>query len=261
VIVVLGWAVPLLAHVTWSFMTDPGSLAVLFVLFTVGGWGLGRDIELEEGLKEEQMRAEKLAVEAERAQLLALRAHLDPHFLFNTLNAIAEWCRDDPEVAERATLKLADMLRTVLEGVKTESWSLARELELLENLFELYRVRDSDRYIFTVDHVEPLPEAEVPPMLLLPLVENAIKHGPSAGHRGEVRISVESDEKEQLRVEIRNPGKYTGRRKGGEGLAMVEKRLALSYTGETRLELICEGEGTVTLLEVPGTPADSKESA
>ena len=116
VIVILGWIVPMLARVTWSFMTDPGSLAVLFVLFTVGGWGLGRDIELEEGLRVEQRRAKRLAVEAERAQLLALRAHLDPHFLFNTLNAIAEWCREDPEVAETATLKLADILRNRSRG-------------------------------------------------------------------------------------------------------------------------------------------------
>lgn len=260
VIVVLGWVVPMVARVTWSFMTDPGSLAVLFVLFTVGGWGLGRDIELEEGLRVEKQRAKRLAVEAERAQLLALRAHLDPHFLFNTLNAIAEWCREDPVVAETATIKLADMLRTVLEGVKTEAWSLARELELLEGLFELYRVRDPERYVFTVDHVIPLPEASIPPMLLLPLVENAIKHGPSAGYQGEVGLAIEVTSDEKLRIEIRNPGPYRGRRKGGQGIAMVEKRLELSYDADVHLELRDRDDRTLTVLEIPRAPYETEGS-
>ena len=56
--------------------------------------------------------------DAESARLLALKNHLDPHFLFNTLNAIAEWCRTDGEVAERAVLQLSSMLRVILEGVQ-----------------------------------------------------------------------------------------------------------------------------------------------
>ena len=83
-------------------------------LFLVGGFGLGRDIWFEDRLARAEARAVALAREAERAQLLALRAHLDPHFLFNTLNAIAEWCREDGETAERAVLRLSAMLRTVL---------------------------------------------------------------------------------------------------------------------------------------------------
>lgn len=261
VIVLLGWVAPQLAKVGWSFMTDPGSLAVLFVLFTVGGWGLGRDIELEEGLRVEQKRAKQLALEAERAQLLALRAHLDPHFLFNTLNAIAEWCREDPEVAETATLRLADMLRTVLEGVKTEAWTLSKEIELVEGLFELYRVRDPDRYRFTVVHPTPMPDAEVPPMILLPLVENAIKHGPSAGHNGHVGLEIERIDGDKLRLEIRNPGPYVGRREGGEGIAMVERRLALSYKCETELDIAGDdkGEHTTTILSLPTHPSVEKE--
>lgn len=136
---------PRLLGVPFTFVTDLGSLGLLAVLFLVGGWGLGRDIDLEEGLVEERRRAARLALEAERAQLLALRAHLDPHVLFNTLNAIAEWCREDPAVAEAATLRLATMLRAVLAGVKAPAWPLARELELVADLFELYRVRDPDR--------------------------------------------------------------------------------------------------------------------
>ena len=89
-------------------------MLVCLALFLVGGWGLARDIWFERRLARAEAQVVGLAREAERAQLMALRTHLDPHFLFNTLNAIAEWCRQDGETAERAVLQLSAMLRTVL---------------------------------------------------------------------------------------------------------------------------------------------------
>src|SRR6185503_20288258 len=130
------------------------------------------------------------AREAERSQLLALRAHLDPHFLFNTLNAIAEWCREDGETAERAVMQLSAMLRTVLDGVRAPSWAFADELKLLDTLFELHRLRDPERVHVTRRLPAPLPDLQVPPMLLLPLAENAVKHGPAAGHGGDIALEV-----------------------------------------------------------------------
>ena len=75
------------------------SLLVEVALFWVGGWGLARDIDFEENLRKERARARELLREKEHAELMALKSHLDPHFLFNTLNAIAEWCRADGRVA------------------------------------------------------------------------------------------------------------------------------------------------------------------
>jgi hypothetical protein len=261
---------PRLLGLPFTFATDLGSLGVLAVLYLVGGWGLGRDIELEEGLVEERRRAERLGQEASRAQLLALRANLDPHFLFNTLNAIAEWCREDPLVAEAALLRLATMLRSVLAGVREPAWPLARELDLVTDLIELYRVRDPGRYAVDLALPDPLPEAAVPPMILLPLVENALTHGPAAGHRGTVRLSVVA-QGDRVRVELRNPGPFRGRREGGEGIAMVERRLALAYGDAAHLVIHGEvggarrggepGRGpgepeeeTATIVDLPRTP-------
>ena len=128
-----------------TLLTAPTSVVVCLALFLVGGLGLGRDMWLENELARAEARATLLAREAEGAQLLALRSHLDPHFLFNTLNAIAEWCREDGETAERAVVRLSAMLRTVLAGVRASTWPLADELALLDTLFELHRLRDPDR--------------------------------------------------------------------------------------------------------------------
>jgi LytS/YehU family sensor histidine kinase len=249
----LGWALPNALAMASPYVLESSGLPVVAGLFAVGGWGLGRDIELEARFEAERDRAGKLATEAERAELLALRANLDPHFLFNTLNAIAEWCREDPEVAEQATLELASMLRTMVEGIHTPSWRLDDELALARSVFELHAIRDRARYAYRVDLPAQLPDARVPPMLLLPLAENAITHGPAAGHDGEIVLRVEV-EGSRVTIRLENPGPYAGRREGGQGIAMVERRLALAYGDDARLELSREGAQTRALLSIPVRP-------
>lgn len=248
----LGLVLPNLLGVGDTFLTATESLLVSLALFWVGGWGLGRDIDLEQSLVRERARAETLAREAERAQLLALRSHLDPHFLFNTLNAIAEWCRTDGEVAERAVLRLSAILRTILEGVRLPAWPLRRELDLCRDLFALHAIRDPDRFVCSVDG-DP-GDAAIPPMLLLPLAENAIKHGPAAGHRGPVRIHL-SREPASLTIVVDNPGPFTGPRPGGEGLEIVRRRLDLAYDGRADLEIGPAPHGTRATVHLPAGPA------
>ncbi len=255
VVFVTGDYVPRLVGIGSTFMTARGTLVIDVALFLAGGWGLGRDIGLEASLERERKRAEDLAREAERAQLLALKANLDPHFLFNTLNAIAEWCRTDGVAAERAVLELASLLREVLEGIDAPSWPLARELSVCKTLLSLHRMRDPERFTATweIDD-ETAARAQVPPMLLFTLVENAVTHGPSKGHRGEVRVTV-AREGEHVIVRIANPGPFAGRRPGSHGLPTVERRLALAYEGRASLRVGGEeGEGgprTIAVVELP----------
>ncbi len=253
VVAMIAVALPRAIGADWTFVLHPSAIGVVLVLFAVGGWGLGRDVDLEEGYVAARDRAGQLAIEAERSELLALRAHLDPHFLFNTLNAIAEWCRDDPAVAERATLELAAMLRAMLEGIRAPTWSLASELALASRLFALYEIRDLERFRFELALPDPLPDVELPPMLFLPLFENAITHGPSKGRDGEVRVTIEtSDERIELRIE--NPGAFAGRREGGQGIDMVERRLALAYADRARLSFTTEDDRTITRVSLPRAP-------
>jgi two-component system, LytTR family, sensor histidine kinase AlgZ len=235
-----------------TLVTSRSTRIVCLALFLVGGWGLGRDIDHDDRLREAEAHAAERGRAAERAELLALRAHLDPHFLFNTLGAIAEWCRQDGEVAERAVLQLSAMLRTILAGVRAPAWPLGAEIELLETLFGLYQLRDPELYRLELEVPRPLPAVNVPPMVLLPLAENAVKHGPAAGHRGAVVVKVRVDfAGKRLEVSLQNPGAFRGRRLGGEGLRMVEKRLDLAYEGEASLNITGRGEATEVRLLLP----------
>jgi len=241
VVLALGGAVPTILDMRPTLLTMRASLVVCVTLFLVGGWGLGRDIGFEETIARERARAARLAAEAERAQLNAIRSHLDPHFLFNTLNAIAEWCRQDGEVAERSILQLAEILRAILAGVKAATWSLDEELALVRDLFALdWHVEDG------------VGDIQVPPMIVLALAENAVKHGPAKGHRGSVRVAA-CRQGERVTISIESPGPYGGPRPGSDGLPTVERRLRLAYGTLASLTIGPHGSVTLASLVLPVT--------
>jgi two-component system sensor histidine kinase AlgZ len=247
----LGFLLPKLLGMGETFLTSRTSVVVSLALFIVGGWGLARDVDLEARLERERARAHAMEREAERAQLLSIRANLDPHFLFNTLNAIAEWCREDGAVAERAILKLSAMLRAVLDGVRTPTWPLERELELVRALFELHSVRSPSSFRLRWQIDERALGVPVLPLLLLPLAENAMKHGPNAGHSGEVSFVVALGAN-VLDIALENPGPNAGPRPGSTGLPTVERRLALAYGDAARLAIRSrDGARTEVVLTVP----------
>lgn len=245
----LAYAIPLYAGLGHSFISSGANVFVSAALFFVGSVGLGRDIDLEVAWRREHARAEALRKEAEHAQVLAMRAQFDPHFLFNTLNAIAEWCREDPLVAERAILGLSEMLREILAGVENDRWPLAREAKLTEALWSLYAARDPGRFQYSVTLDPTAAALLIPPLLLLPLSENAMKHGPERGRRGPVSLEIRASAS-GAQIRISNPGAFVGRRPGGEGIKMVERRLELAYGPRASLALSAEADRTTAALEV-----------
>jgi hypothetical protein len=230
-----------------SYVAHPPAAIAILGLTAIAGYILGRDIDLAEGLHSALERSAQLTRTAEDARLLALRQHLDPHFLFNTLGAIAEWCREDPLVAERALLDLSHMLRTLFDGIRTPLWPLSREVEVLLALHALYALRDDERYALDAqldgldapsapNRARDAGMAEVPPLVLLPLFENALKHG-GPGAPLVLRVTREpanadddgTPNEPTLRVSLWNAGEFAGRRAGGTGIETVERRLALAY--------------------------------
>jgi hypothetical protein len=232
-----GWLLPRALALGPTFLSDAGSLIVATVLYLVGGWGLGRDIELEQ--------------ELQHSQLQAMRTHLDPHFLYNTLNAIAEWCREDAAQAEEAIVRLAALLEGVFTGLGTRRWPLSRELRLVEDLVALHRVRDPGALALQTRVDGAVADLELPPLALLVLVENAVKHGPAAGHRGALTLEI-SVEPARLRLVLENPGPYRPGA-GGRGLPMLRRQLAAAYGARAHLELSGVGERTRATLTLPGS--------
>jgi two-component system, LytTR family, sensor histidine kinase AlgZ len=255
VVGVVGIVVPRVFAIAPTILTTPSSLAVCVALFWVGGWGLARDIDMELHMQRETRRADAMQSAAKHAELLALQQHFDPHFLFNTLNALAEWCREDPSVAERGILELSSVLRTVMGAIRKPMWSLEEELQLALHVFALHLLRDPERFFVRFECDPAFNRLQVPPMLLLPLAENAMKHGPEAGHRGEVALLVGrtgAAEHEGCLVYLSNPGSYLGRRRQGEGIAHVEERLKLAYGQKASLEITTErSERTAARVHLP----------
>jgi len=171
-------------------------------------------------------------IEAEaRARLQALQARIHPHFLFNTLNAIAGLIPDRPDQAERAVLDLADLLRCALAD--RASVPLAEELELTRRYLGIEQLRMGERLIvdWRLDDDLPL-DAPLPPLLLQPLVENAIRHGiQRLPEGGTLSIQVEK-QPEGLRFTVVNPQPASGERvESGQRLAQnnIRQRLQLAY--------------------------------
>jgi LytS/YehU family sensor histidine kinase len=118
-------------------------------------------------------RLEELAT---RAELKALRAQINPHFLFNALNTLAEMAREQPET-ERTILNLSRVFRYALDSTRRETVPLAEEIAFIRSYLEIEAERFEDRLKYQIEAPEDLLDAQVPPMLIQPLVENALKHG------------------------------------------------------------------------------------
>jgi two-component system, LytTR family, sensor kinase len=183
----------------------------------------------------ERLRAAELQTRLAQAQLQALRMQLQPHFLFNTLNAIAVLIYRAPEAAEQMVTQLSEMLRISLDRVGVQEVTLRQELEFLEKYLEIERTRFQDRLRVAL-LVEPRAlGACVPNMILQPIVENAVRHGVAPRSQGgRIEISARR-ENGLLRLAVSDDGRGTDEAvealaaKGGVGLTNTRERLARLY--------------------------------
>ena len=178
-----------------------------------------------------ERRALEAQVTAREAELRALRAQLNPHFLFNSLNSINSLIGGDPEGARRMCEGLGDFLRRTLNLGARDSVPLSEELALVERYLAIEQVRFGAR-LAVERAIEPGAEAcRVPPLLLQPLVENAVKHGVSGRvEGGTVRIEAKRDGS-RLLIAIENPVDEDAPPRKGEGLGLENVRRRLSVLG------------------------------
>lgn len=225
----------------------PRELLVAWLLFLIGGWGLARDIQLEQRHDRTLGSQRRLARELAAAQLDALRADLDPHFLFNALNAIASQCATDPRAAEENVCRLATLLRAVLDTRRRPLHALDDELALAGDYLSLLQARFPALRV-EVARADEVASVMVPPLLLQPLLENAVRHGQM--DRGAVAVDARR-EGDALVVEVSSVGVFRGPRDGGMGIDLVRRRVALAWGEAARFEIETRGDRTVACVRAP----------
>ncbi len=208
------------------------------------------------------LEGDKLRLEAEKlrtaAELARLRAHLEQHFLLNTLNAIAGLVADDPREARRLLVCLGDLLRDALKE-EDEMQTLDEQVKWLRRYAEILEARHPGHLLFKWQIAEESRSVLLPRLLLQPLVENAVKHGAlRRGGEGQVTVRAElvgdgaTSSKLVCVVEDNGPGiPDTETRSGAFGLHAVRRRLELKFPDQASLRLESSAAGTRSIVELP----------
>jgi LytS/YehU family sensor histidine kinase len=209
----------------------------------------------ERMLQEREMRT--LATEAE---LRALRAQINPHFLFNALTTIGYLIQQTPSRALKTLLDLTTLLRSVLRS-EGEFTTLGRERELIDCYLRIERERFEERLEFTLDIPDDLSGLSVPSLILQPLVENAVKHGIAGARDGGI-VTVRATRDQGLRIVVRNTGAPLGGGPSpgqGVGLENVTRRLQHYYGHNASLTVARDEDGaTIAELRLPAAEVDEQ---
>jgi signal transduction histidine kinase len=240
---------------TWlaTFSTLLGST---FFLDLPAYWAVvvaAQTIRFARTARERERRALMAEARLAEARLLALRAQLQPHFLFNALNTVSVLMREDVDAADRVLVLLSGLLRRTLEAPEAHEVALRDEVAFLEIYLEIERTRFADRLSYRVDVDPDVLDARGPSLILQPLVENAIRHGVARrASPGQVEVAAgRRDGMVHMTVRDDGPGMAPGAT-DGVGLSNTRARLEQLYGGDHRLRLAgAEGGGLVVSLAIP----------
>jgi len=249
--------------IEWSFdrfLLEPGYFLYLTLLWSsigsLGYWlfrSLREDQFAVEELAAAECRRETLQAQMVEARLSALQAQIEPHFLFNTLANVKRLYETVPHQGREMLSSLISYLRAALPSMRQSGSTLGRELELARSFLTILKMRMGDRLDFSI-HAEPaLGEAEVPPMVLPTLVENAIKHGLSPlpeGGRIDIAARCEGGD---LLIDVRDNGAgFSSTGGSGVGLANTRSRLAALFGARAALSLSAAApRGVLASLRIP----------
>ena len=237
-----------------------GWLITSFMGILIGPWiALGALLRRSEAFAREQalafqLRGSELERKALDARLKLLQAQIEPHFLFNTLANVSSLIDSDPILAKSLLERLNDWLRVALARARSEGSTLADELEMLENYLQIMKIRFGDRLCWHIEAPDEIRRQPFPPMLLQPLVENAVRHGiePKLGG-GEIGIKIRVD-RNRLTIEVSDSGMGLAGCNQGTGLSNVSARLASLFgdAGHLALNSNAAGGATATItLPIP----------
>jgi two-component system, LytTR family, sensor kinase len=232
------------------FWNPRGFLLVAFDLFTAVVAALS--VKLTRMYYRSKRRQDELEREKMQSELNYLRAQTNPHYLFNTLNTLYGLALRKDEHTAEAILRLSQIMDFTLHQSQKESVPLEEEVQIVRNIIDLERLRSSKIAQIVVDELVDNPRAMIAPMLLVPFVENAFKHGvATAPEKPFVRIRIEED-MDQLQFSVINNFRVPESQRTSEseslGLSNVQRQLELLYTNAYKLSIEkTEGVHTVSL--------------
>ena len=242
------------------------------IAYLASGFGMFVDyFRLQAKRQQQEKREQELMLHASQSELKALRAQINPHFLFNALNSIAGLIHRDPGLAEQTVEQLAEVFRYTLKRSETEWARLGDELEFVHAYLDVERARFGARLKVQMDIAPETVEIRIPSMMVQTLVENAVKHGVSRVRgTGVVRIKA-AVQAGRLVIEVADNGEgFSGtaepslledRRGTGFGLKSVQERLRGYFGSEAQFTVRRDDESALTLvsLEIPLAKASASE--
>ncbi len=253
----------LIPRLTRSWYNTMPTVATTYAAVLFAGWGMTEAREREK----RTLRASQLEAQLQAARLSALRAQLQPHFLYNTLNAIAALVVDiQPARAVSAIEQLSELLHASLHDDGREAIRVDEEVQLVERYLALQRMRFGDRLHYSSAIAPEVADCLVPVLLLQPLVENAVVHGLDAGQELlHVHINAVATQA-GVEITVENDGANVGSaipRAGGHGVGLAATRARLATVHGDSASLALEARkngGAIVRIVIPyttGTPAPS----
>ena len=229
------------------------AIGVVLVSFLLGIAHLRlREAAQRAARHEAEAERERLARQGVQAELKLLQAQVEPHFLFNTLANVRYLVQSGSPEAIAMLDHLIHYLRTALPEIRSDASTLGREADLARAYLEIMRLRMGGALEFSIEVPEELAQAPFPPLMVMTLVENAIKHGIAPAGSGRVDVRAARRD-ERIRVEVSDDGDgLRGAIGQGVGLANVRERLRALYGEQGRLDLAQrEPRGARAAIEVP----------
>ncbi len=263
------WLYPRFAIHSYRAVLLVGSINGLLALVAGSVVFLYEDLARRLARTREMLAAERLAQahareRAARAELQALQARINPHFFFNALNTAAAFVTEDPERAERLLERFAELFRYAFRRGRETTVPLHEEIDFIRHFLEIERARFGDRLTTEVRIEREAEAVRIPPLILQPLVENAVLHGrdPETG-AGEVRVVARAAGSGGVVIEIEDrgvgPGEAGESFPGGHALENIAARVAATRGGTLTVESREDGRGTRARLVFPGPSGELSE--
>lgn len=243
----------------WQLASVAFSSCFQLGLLTYWGFlGIVQGYDMQQVARQRQMQLAEQKTALVRAQLQSLNNQLQPHFLFNTLHAISSLMHYDVATAERMVTRLSELLRLALKEGRGPLVRLRKEMQFVQAYLDIEKIRFEERLNVTWQVPDSLLDHLIPPFILQPLVENAVKYGVAPYAAGGALILRVYIAQQQLVLEVKNdtPAKPVLGKGFGIGLANTRERLEALYGEQVRFELEHGDACTVARIRIPQARAE-----